>query len=240
MDLSVISVVLSVISVVLGVVAIVIAVAIFNRQSAVSEKEARRHQELLRQTNETAYRAVRLATAERMMTTAQNLRNLLPSYNSAHEVARDLIEASASKTPRVLWVDDDPKAVELETELLEAAGIRTTHVRSTEEAQKVLSSASIHELVISDMERGSNSRAGYALLNWVNRQSSPTPLVFYTSSGDPAHHNEAQKKGAVGSTNDPVVLFKYVAKSLRCEPEVSNSSVASSGGGQEPGASTEG
>jgi CheY-like chemotaxis protein len=117
---------------------------------------------------------------------------------------------------RVLWVDDRPSNNRREINQLETQGIHVTTKTSTEDALDELSSnAERYGLVISDMGRGLDRRAGYTLLKAMRDQGIDTPLVIYAGSGSPEHDAEARERGALGSTNSPVRLFELVRNALR-------------------------
>lgn len=204
----------SILSIGLSLVAIVIALAIYSRQRTESEESAARHTEMLEQVRRSASRTVQLATTEQMLKTAQQLRHLTSDHIAAHQVAQDLLHASDRvPAPRVLWVDDVPGSVELEIEILRRSGMDVDSAECTDQAMAVLGPAD-YDIIISDMGRGTDQRAGYDLLERVQGRRVVVPVVFYTGSDDPAHSREARTKGALGSTNDPVKLFKMVLASL--------------------------
>ena len=85
--------------------------------------------------------------------------------------------------------------------------------RSSDEATEKLGS-SHYELVISDMGRPPDSRAGYTLLDALRKQGNPIPYVIYAGSNKVEHKREAIEHGAVGSTNRPDESFVLVSKGL--------------------------
>lgn len=84
---------------------------------------------------------------------------------------------------------------------------------STEDALERLA-VSRYDLVISDMGRPPDNRAGYTLLEAMRRQGVGIPVVFYTGSGLPEHRAEARRRGAVSSTNSPQELVRLVTSTL--------------------------
>jgi CheY-like chemotaxis protein len=97
---------------------------------------------------------------------------------------------------------------------MEAPGIEFELGRDTDDAVEMLNERD-YGLVISDMGRPSGQRAGYDLLQRIRQElRSDIPFVIYSSSNRPEHRAEAQRRGAVGSTNSPHELFQFVTTSL--------------------------
>jgi CheY-like chemotaxis protein len=71
-----------------------------------------------------------------------------------------------------------------------------------------------YDLVISDMGRLPDNRAGYTLLEALRRQGIDIPVVFCTGSGLPEHRAEARRHEAISSTNSPRELFQVVTSTL--------------------------
>jgi CheY-like chemotaxis protein len=63
------------------------------------------------------------------------------------------------------------------------------------------------DLVISDMGRPPDDRAGYTLLQKLRQQGLKTPFLIYSGSKRPEHVKEAFDRGAQGATNDPEELL---------------------------------
>jgi CheY-like chemotaxis protein len=114
----------------------------------------------------------------------------------------------------VLWVDDRPENNIRERIDFKGVGIRFTLAQTTKSALKLLERYKF-AAVISDMERGTGRREGYALLDEMRRRDDYTPVFFYTSSNSKKHKAEAIKHGAQGSTNDAEELFAMVMKVTR-------------------------
>ena len=120
------------------------------------------------------------------------------------------------KTERavILWVDDRPENNVYERQSLEALGARFIISKSTDEALAQLRSQHV-DVVISDMGRPPDSRAGYTLLKALRTGGNRVPFVFYAGSNAPEHRAEALANGAQGSTNRASELFEYVLKALK-------------------------
>ncbi|MBG0569247.1 response regulator [Actinoplanes aureus] len=114
----------------------------------------------------------------------------------------------------VLWVDDRPDNNRYERRVLEALGVRLTTAASTEEAVDQLKRQSF-DLIISDMGRPPDPRAGYTLLDELRSGGNHTPFVIYAGSRSPEHVKEARQRGALGCTNSPQELIQIVTQTLR-------------------------
>jgi CheY-like chemotaxis protein len=150
-----------------------------------------------------------------------------PDANTTPEsAARDAMEAAAvvaaSVNPRVirraskataLWVDDNPGNNIFERQALGALGVSFVLARSTEEALELLNKQKF-DVIISDMSRPPDPRAGYTLLEKLRSSGDRTPFVIYSGSSAPEHKAEAMRRGAVGQTNRAAELFAYVLTAL--------------------------
>jgi CheY-like chemotaxis protein len=114
----------------------------------------------------------------------------------------------------VLWVDDRPMNNTYEKHALEALGIQFTISKSTEDAVERLQKKA-YDLIISDMGRPPDQRAGYTLLEKVKAMGLTTPFIIYAGSKRPEHIAEARKRRAFGTTNDPQELFELVVSALQ-------------------------
>jgi CheY-like chemotaxis protein len=114
---------------------------------------------------------------------------------------------------RVLWVDDRPDNNRFERQALEALGIDIDLSTSTEDALEKIRRRS-YDLIISDMGRPPDARAGYTLLDELRRSGNHTPYVIYAGSKAPEHIREARERGAIGSTNLPQELITIVTNAL--------------------------
>ena len=106
-------------------------------------------------------------------------------------------------TPRqyVLWVDDKPANNASLRTTLEKMNFHITNRLSTTEALSELAERQ-YDLIISDIGRGKERQAGFDLLERLQTQDSPPPVIFYTSRAAAAHlQAEASKRGAFGCTS---------------------------------------
>jgi DNA-binding NtrC family response regulator len=86
--------------------------------------------------------------------------------------------------------------------------------KSTEDALKEIRKRKF-DVIISDMGRPPDNRAGYTLLRKIRSENVDTPFIIYSIGADiPDHVAEARDKGAFGSTSDPRKLFRLVVKAI--------------------------
>lgn len=113
----------------------------------------------------------------------------------------------------VLWVDDRPANNALAVRALRKFHLDVEEVTSTEAALDVMQRRHF-DLVISDMGRGDNKRAGYELLAEMRRKGSMVPFLIFSSSDRPEFRQEAMDRGAQLSTNSIVELLDYIIRDL--------------------------
>ena len=70
------------------------------------------------------------------------------------------------------------------------------------------------DVIISDMGRPPDPRAGYSLLDKLRALGDRTPFIIYAGSRSPEHQAEARRRGAVGCTNRATELFAMVLSAL--------------------------
>jgi CheY-like chemotaxis protein len=138
---------------------------------------------------------------------------------NTHEIADVVAEAATPRAmrrlndARVLWVDDRPDNNAYERRALEALGIRFALSVSTEDAL-YKTELTRYDVIISDMGRPPDPRAGYTLLDALRKRGDRTPFVIYAGSDAPEHKVEAKEHGALGSTNRPTELFQLVLSGI--------------------------
>jgi CheY-like chemotaxis protein len=116
----------------------------------------------------------------------------------------------------VLWVDDRPSNNNYERKALEALGLRITTSLSTEDALEKIRSKHF-DLIISDMGRPPDPKAGYTLLDRLRALGINTPFIIYAGSNAQKHKDEAKQHGALDSTNNPQELLQLVTAALSKE-----------------------
>jgi CheY-like chemotaxis protein len=113
----------------------------------------------------------------------------------------------------VLWVDDNPGNNELAVRALRKFPLEVEQVTSTDAALAALDRRSF-DLIISDMGRGTDLRAGYGLLKKLRDRGSQVPFFIFSSSDTPEFRREAAERGAQLSTNDMLELVDSVVRYL--------------------------
>ena len=123
------------------------------------------------------------------------------------ETAQELIGKS------ILWVDDYPSNNRLVVRALKRMQLDIEQVTSTELGLAALAQHHF-DLVISDMGRGENLRAGYDLLKAIRETGNAVPFLIFSSSDAAAFRREAAERGAQLSTNDMLELMEHIIKHL--------------------------
>lgn len=131
-------------------------------------------------------------------------------------VARAVTPNSVKKLDgrKILWADDRPSNNSSARQAFEALGIRFDFALNTDEAIRLLRNQHF-DLVISDMGRPPDAKAGYTLLDQLRSAGNSIPYVIYSSAGsDLENQAEARRRGALGSTNSSNDLFQIVITEL--------------------------
>ena len=113
----------------------------------------------------------------------------------------------------ILWVDDNPTNNELAVRALRKLQMEVEQVTSTEAGLAALRNRHF-DLIISDMGRDGNMRAGYELLEKVRQHNDHIPFLIFAGSDTPEFRLEAQQRGAQLSTNDMIELIDKVVTEL--------------------------
>jgi CheY-like chemotaxis protein len=124
----------------------------------------------------------------------------------------------------VLWVDDHPAVDVLERRLLHRIGVFVEAVRSTDEALRALATgpgAGSFELVVSDMRRGGDARAGESLIAGMRSARFDQPVILYVDKLDEGRPTPV---GAFGITDRPDELLHLVIDALERRPTAPGSS----------------
>ncbi len=125
----------------------------------------------------------------------------------APEVAENLTGKS------VLWVDDNPANNELAMRALKKLRLDIVQETSTEAGLAAMRQRHF-DLVVSDMGRNSNMRAGYDLLKAIRAQGNQVPFLIFAGSDSIEFRREAAQRGAQLSTNDMLELIDNVITRL--------------------------
>jgi CheY-like chemotaxis protein len=132
------------------------------------------------------------------------------------ETSRAVVDLG--RPPRVLWVDDRPSNNRYEVAAFESLGMAVELSPSTEDALSKITDSRQFDVIISDMGRPPDPRAGYTLLRNLRSRGDRTPFIIYAASRKPEHFDEAVGQGALGCTNRPKELIAMVLSALRSSP----------------------
>lgn len=160
--------------------------------------------------------ATALAAAVAARTEPAEPRSAVKEAHEAKELVAEAVTPALLRRAaraRVLWVDDHPENNMYERQSMEALGVSFALARSTDEALEKLATGGF-DLVISDMGRPPDPKAGYTLLDALRGSGNAIPFIIYASSNAPEHQMEARRHGALGSTNNPSELFQYLLAAL--------------------------
>ena len=113
----------------------------------------------------------------------------------------------------ILWVDDNPANNELAVRALRKLQLDVEQATSTDQGLAAMQRRHF-DLIISDMGRGDDMRAGYGLLSEIRRQGVQVPFLIFASSDTPEFRREAGRNGAQLSTNDMLELIDTIVKYL--------------------------
>jgi len=131
------------------------------------------------------------------------------------ETKEPRVAALGPVTPsyQVLWVDDRPENNQGLRQLIAAKMNADFELcKNTDEALD--KPADSYSLIISDMSRPGDRRAGINLLRELRRKSVRTPYLIYAGRVDVGLEAEARRLGADGITASPIQLIEMVEKAL--------------------------
>lgn len=150
----------------------------------------------------------------------QGEQNVVRASSTAAEVRGPESAKGARTRLKALWVDDRPTNNTNEIQWLEKLlGMQFETKTSTDEAIEALAANQTgYALVISDMGRPGDPRAGYTLLERIRERGSQVPFIIYAGSSAAAYDEEARRRGALGSTNSPTRLLELVTQALTGQP----------------------
>lgn len=139
------------------------------------------------------------------------------SRMSDDEVARVMVRAKEKaallKGKRVLWIDDQPGNNVHEDAAFARLGLTIFPAPSDDAATRLLSAPGPgYDLVLSDIKRDGDSKAGTAFLRDALLPRHPDlPVIFYVTEYDPAR---PAPSGAFGITNRPDELLHLILDAL--------------------------
>jgi CheY-like chemotaxis protein len=120
---------------------------------------------------------------------------------------------STKQARQILWVDDTPSNNTYEKQAFESLGFTVTNALSTDEALDQVRRRKF-DLIISDMGRPEGRQAGYDLLAKLKDAGVNAPFIIYTSANTPEMRQEALRRGAFATTNQPDELIHLAADAL--------------------------
>jgi CheY-like chemotaxis protein len=130
----------------------------------------------------------------------------IPSMAQARLTRRAAANATVFRGARVLWIDDNPNWIAAEKQALQALGIHVDVAHMNRDAVQLLGQQP-HDLLISDMSREGDPRAGLKFLSELRSMQHPEPVIFYVGHVDPERGTPAH---AFGITDRPDELLDYV------------------------------
>jgi CheY-like chemotaxis protein len=135
--------------------------------------------------------------------------------NAVEEIA-EVVNSEPDAGPRVLWVDDSPTNNRIEERALRELGFEVRFCLSTDEALLQLSREPF-DLVISDLGRPGDRKAGFTLIERMRERGYETPVIIYTIRASAEDREQARLRGAFGQTASPSELVELVARALRVD-----------------------
>lgn len=118
------------------------------------------------------------------------------------------------RRPRVLWVDDRPDNTASQRERLLAGGKLAYMLATTTEQGLACAREALFDVVISDMGRPGDPRAGYTLLDALRRDGNHVPFVIFAADRRLVHVAEALRHGALGTTDRNDELSALVLRAV--------------------------
>lgn len=128
--------------------------------------------------------------------------------------------AVAKKSPRILWVDDNPTGNALEIAQLKERGIEVSQAMSTADAMAMLRNDPSFGAIISDMGRSEqgayHAQAGLTLLGALKSAGYNVPFLVYSSRKNAARYSEeVRSAGGEGATASPVELQEWIDRKVK-------------------------
>jgi CheY-like chemotaxis protein len=159
--------------------------------------------------------AMGAATARRLPSDDWSQESASETFLAAGRVAKLITPALLRDAygRRVLWVDDHHGNNSYERDALQALGIEIVMAQSTEEALALVQ-AERFDLVISDMIRQSDPRAGLTLLDRLRQRNVQTPYIIYSVPVAPDQQAEVWRRNGLGVSSKPDDLLLMVLESI--------------------------
>ena len=106
----------------------------------------------------------------------------------------------------MLWVDDRPEGNAPLVELFRAAGMHVDIALTTEDATPLFRRR-LYDVIISDLDRDGDSRAGIKMLRSLEQYKVEVPVLIYTGRFDP---ERGVDRRIFAATTAPADLVHYV------------------------------
>lgn len=202
--------------------ALCVSLRIFAVQAEQGVSQERRYVELWQRMESTAERAAAdAAGANRgVARLAEQLEEAYASRDKAYTselrtetpvLYRELREVGPGL---LLWVDDVPSSIDWERAALSGVGIHSVWAGTTADALELMRENHF-DVIVTDMGRHGNARAGYELLDALRGAGDKTPVLVYSGSKKPEYEKEVERHHGQGATNSPFEILELVAKQLR-------------------------
>jgi CheY-like chemotaxis protein len=108
-----------------------------------------------------------------------------PSTSERDLAVENVRKASAKIVGKnILWIDDHPRNNRHLVRALQLAGMVVTQVTNDSEAKQELSSFYPYDLIISDISRGHNEKAGIQFLQFIKDTRPSLPVIFFITRID--------------------------------------------------------
>lgn len=147
---------------------------------------------------------VALSTPLQVKVDKGNRTSFLESFPSLHRRAG--VAAPLLRGRRALWVDDNPSSTFYERVALSEMGVSVDVATSSEEG--VIAGRNLRpDVIVSDMERDADGKAGLRFLQMVRQSGVGCPIVFYIGRLD---ERLGVPSGAFGITNRPDEVLHLV------------------------------
>jgi hypothetical protein len=162
----------------------------------------------LRRIKKVGFAGVEIELAEELDAAAANKKTSLTSRQASRTVR--LLEENAAilSCARLLWVDDNLENNLREMKILRRLCVQIDIAQSTEDARQALRRG-IYDIVISDMGRGADPRAGDQMGGALREAPLPGTLIYYVGE------EQSPPLGAFGLTTRPDELFQLIVEALK-------------------------
>jgi len=164
--------------------------------------------------------ALGAATARRLETEGHPDETAHEARKTVNRVAR-LITPTAllsARARRILWVDAHMNDSVFEREALQALGFAVVVAQTTQEAIAAFEREAF-DIVVSDMCRPPDLRAGFTLLSQLRNYNIPVAYILYTRATTPDQQSEAWKRGALGIINRPGDLVALIIQTTASDAD---------------------